>query len=195
MLSLKRSATPAGVSLLLILAIAGCGSNATSSTNKAPGVRFNGKASTIELSSQFAGSTIPAAYTCDGHDHFPALSWGSVPAGTKQMVLFILGFTRSGTNTRITVKYALAGLKPSLGGIQAGKIPAGTIPGRGSSGHSKYSLCPPRGSTENYLFLLYAVPNQVTVHKSFNATQLLGKISPSSSPATFGAFLAAYARP
>jgi phosphatidylethanolamine-binding protein (PEBP) family uncharacterized protein len=191
---LKRPSAIVGSSLVLILATAGCGSTATSSTtSKSPGVRFNGKASSIQLSSQFSGSTIPAAYTCDGHDKLPPLSWGALPAGTKQLALFILGFTRSGTNTQIQDRYAVAGLSPTLHGIE-GKLPTGSIPGRASNHRTKYSLCPPRGTTENYLFLLYALPNKLHVHPGFNAIQLLGQISPTSSPSSFGAFIAAYSR-
>jgi phosphatidylethanolamine-binding protein (PEBP) family uncharacterized protein len=195
MLSLKRPSTLAGVSLVLVLAIAGCGSATTSSTSGTPGVRFNGKAASLQLSSQFAGSSVPNAYTCDGRNELPPLTWGEVPPGTKQMALFILGFNRSGANTQIKIRYAAAGLNPALHGMQTGQLPAGAFPGRGSSKHTKYSLCPPRGTTENYLFMVYAVPSEFHIPRNFNASQELGRLSPATSPALFGAFLAVYARP
>ncbi len=194
MRSHNRPTAAAGLLLVLIMAVAGCGTTATSSsTSTAPGIRFNGKSASIPLSSQFAGSTVPTAYTCDGHDESPPLGWGPLPAGTKQLVLFILGFTHSGQNTRILVRYAL-GLKPTLQELPGGKLPAGAVVGRSSGGHVKYSLCPPRGSTENYLFVLYAAPTDLHLRAHFNAVKLLGQLSPSSSPAIFGAFLAAYTR-
>jgi phosphatidylethanolamine-binding protein (PEBP) family uncharacterized protein len=190
---IKSSAILASGALALTLAFTGCGGSTATTASTAPkGVSFNGKPSSIAFASPFAGSTVPVQYTCDGTDSSPPLAWGQLPPETKQLAFFILGFTSAGKNTRVSIRWAAAGISPTLHGFEAGKLPHNAL--LSSSGHHKYSLCPAKGTRENFVFLMYAIPSKIRLHRNFNASKLLGQISGTSSPAQLGSFLAAYAR-
>jgi phosphatidylethanolamine-binding protein (PEBP) family uncharacterized protein len=112
---------------------------------------------------------LPAAYTCDGKDNWPALRWAGVPAGTAELVLFAMNVQPVGG--KLFFDWALAGLDPALEGIEADRLPKGAVLGRNSFGKTGYSICPP-GAGETHMFALYALPEALSVQKGFDPRTL-----------------------
>jgi phosphatidylethanolamine-binding protein (PEBP) family uncharacterized protein len=183
-----------GASLVALL-LAGCGSGGSSTTaSTSSKIRFNGHPATITLTSPTVPerTVLPASYTCDGNDKNPPLAWSSVPAGTAELSLFVLQLAQT-EKGKISIEWVVAGLSPSVREIAAGKLTPGAILGRGSSGHTKYSLCPPKGESERYLFVLYALPKRLGLKTGFSGTSLLNKVIGKLNP-PFGALLTGYER-
>jgi phosphatidylethanolamine-binding protein (PEBP) family uncharacterized protein len=118
------------------------------------------------------GSEIPVRYTCDGAGTSPPLHWGTIPKGTAELALFILGNDgESAENPRIY--WAVAGLQPALKGVSAGKLPPGAIVGRNSLGRSGYTICPAKGhGLRHYAVALLALPRSIAIQPGFNASAL-----------------------
>jgi phosphatidylethanolamine-binding protein (PEBP) family uncharacterized protein len=139
------------------------------------------------------GSSIPAQYTCGGKDVSPPLKWANVPSNTSELALFLLdlGHTqRSGSETikaQVTVAWSVRGLKPTLKGMSSGELPAGAI-----AGHNRYSICPPKGGTGQYMFRLYALNKPLAVKPGTSDLALFKQVNKASS--TAGYFLTAYKR-
>jgi hypothetical protein len=66
----------------------------------------------------------------------------------------------------------VAGLKPSLRGIPAGRLPSNAVVGRNYLGKTAYSLCPTEGTTGNYIALLAALPRRIPAKPGFDPTTL-----------------------
>jgi phosphatidylethanolamine-binding protein (PEBP) family uncharacterized protein len=121
------------------------------------------------LSTGTGPGTLPATYTCDGKGSWPALRWAGVPAGTAELVLFAMNLQPVGG--KLFVDWAVAGLEPSLEGIEAGKLPQGAILGTNGFGKRGYEICP-SGSGEIYMFAVYALPRRLSPPKGFDAREL-----------------------
>lgn len=67
----------------------------------------------------------------------------------------------------------MAGLNPHLDRLTSTDLPSGTVVGRNSFGQSRYSLCPPRGSSGHYAILVYPLPHRVPVATGFDAETLI----------------------
>jgi phosphatidylethanolamine-binding protein (PEBP) family uncharacterized protein len=179
------------------LALAGCGGAHTPSTpgpSRAQRITFNGRQATLALASPTlaSGGTLPTAYTCDGADLSPPLAWGPLPAGTRELALFALAFegTRSSS---LTVEWALAGLSPAVHALAPGQLPRGAIVGRNGNGHASYTVCPARGTSTSYLFILYALPRPLAARPGFHGSALLSEIN-ALPAAAFGALISSYTR-
>lgn len=145
-----------------------------------PGVtaaqRANATAATIELSSPAAqaGSTsageLPAAFTCDGADRSPPLRWHAVPSGTAELALFVMN--AKPIDGELFFDWAVAGIDPKSKGLRAGQTATGAIVGRNASGDVGYSICPPKGAEETYIFALYALPRRLSPQPGFNPASL-----------------------
>jgi hypothetical protein len=109
-------------------------------------------------------SALSARYTCDGANVSPALRWQGVPAGTKELVLFAANIRP--VKGRLFFDWAVAGLSPELEEIKAGALPAGAIVGRNSFGKVGYEICP-EGSSETYVFTLFALPKKLSPSSGF----------------------------
>jgi phosphatidylethanolamine-binding protein (PEBP) family uncharacterized protein len=115
---------------------------------------------------------IQAAYTCDGGETSPPFHWQGVPRGAAELVLFISDVEGSKPGAEL-ISWAVAGLKPSLTGIPAGKLPAGAVVGRNSFGKVGYTLCPAKGSpTQHYIVALYALQHPSSAQPGFAANAL-----------------------
>jgi len=112
-----------------------------------------------------APSELPAPYTCDGRDTWPALRWSGAPAGTEELVLFLMGLRPA--DGKIAFAFAAAGIDPELTEIETGKLPKGAVMGEGG-----YSLCPPAGQSETYFFALYALPERLSAKRGFDPVAL-----------------------
>jgi phosphatidylethanolamine-binding protein (PEBP) family uncharacterized protein len=117
------------------------------------------------------GSTqsLPAKYTCDGEDSWPELRWSGIPVDTKELVLFTMSLEP--VNEAIFFDWAVAGMDPSLEGIEEGRLPEGAILGKNSFGKNGYSICP-QGEGETYVFALYALPSSLHPSKDFDPNPL-----------------------
>jgi phosphatidylethanolamine-binding protein (PEBP) family uncharacterized protein len=171
------------------LALAGCGSSTPTATRAAK-VFFN--------SAAIVNHTIPVQYTCDGKDIVPPLEWGTIPEGTGELLLVAVGLKPNPAgNYSVSVEWALSGVKPSLHRLAAGELPQGSHVGVASNGKRGYSICPKAGSSEQYQFMLYAVPNNVSIAPDFSALPILAAISKQGTKASAigqGAFIATYKR-
>jgi phosphatidylethanolamine-binding protein (PEBP) family uncharacterized protein len=169
-------------------ALAGCG-GVTASTSSA------GRTLPLEVSSPAltASGVLPALYTCAGRDISPPIRWGNIPANTAELALFLLdlGHTEpaagGATQAKLKVAWTVRGLRPTLHSITAGRLPTGAI-----VGHGRYSICPPKGGTGQYMFRLYALPSRLPAEKSLSDLELFRQINRNSSAA--GDLLTAFTR-
>ncbi|HSZ68921.1 MAG TPA: YbhB/YbcL family Raf kinase inhibitor-like protein [Solirubrobacteraceae bacterium] len=113
---------------------------------------------------------IPSRYTCDGKDISPPLRWREIPPGTSELMLDVL--KTKPVNGQLYFAWAVTGLKPTLPGLNAGKLPAGAIVGTNSAGHRGYHLCQPKGTDEGYVIALFALPHHIAAKPGFNAAAL-----------------------
>jgi phosphatidylethanolamine-binding protein (PEBP) family uncharacterized protein len=132
---------------------------------------------------------LPAQYTCDGKNTSPALSWQGVPEGTAELVLFVMN--TQPVAGKLFFDWAVAGLSPDLEEIEAGKLPKGAVVGRNSFGKTGYEICP-EGSSESYVFLLFALPKKLSPGQGFEPLALRKSVSEISSNAGLTAL--SYAR-
>jgi phosphatidylethanolamine-binding protein (PEBP) family uncharacterized protein len=184
---LPRSSAISAV--VLALALVGCsGSGSSSSSGRVlPKIPFVSPA--IE-----ENQNIPARYTCSGNNVSLSFRWGSVPPNTAELVL--AGFSLShlqpssggSIGATISVDWVVTGLTPTLHKIAAGRLPPGAVVGR-----RRYSICPEKGTRQDYLFRLYALPNRARVRPGFDGNTLLSQIA--RSTLAVGWFTAHYERP
>lgn len=118
---------------------------------------------------------LPATYTCDGKDTWPELTWRGVPAGTAELALYVMNLRPVGGE--LFYDWTVAGLDPSLTGIPSGRLPKGAVEGRNSSGKVGYSVCPAKGSSETFLFALYALPEPLSVRRGFDPNAVRREIA------------------
>ena len=106
------------------------------------------------------GAVLPAAYTCDGSDLSPALSWTPAPDGTTEIAV-----TLSDVDAPGYVHWAMAGLSPTATALAEGEAPIEAISALNSNGTLGYTgPCPPEGDgPHTYVF---------TVHFLMRATEL-----------------------
>jgi Raf kinase inhibitor-like YbhB/YbcL family protein len=109
------------------------------------------------------GDAIPARYTCDGPDVSPSLSWGSVPDGTRSLVLIADDPDAPG---RTFVHWVIFNLPPDTRGLPEDvpnqqTLPSGAMQGVNGAGSTGYmGPCPPSG-THRYFFKLYALDTEL----------------------------------
>jgi len=175
--------------LLPTLALTGCG--ATTATKPLPHIAFKSPA--------IQHTTLPARYTCDGHNTPPPLEWGTVPAGVTQLLLFVIGYTpEPATNTnKVSIEWAVAGLNPALHKLTAGTLPPGAYQGLNSNSKLGYSICPEKGHRVQYQFELYGLPPTTTISPDFAAASIITSLTEqhtTTPPTAYGAFAATYKR-
>jgi len=183
----RRPPVPACVAALLVLSLAGCGESATA------------VAPITLTSSAIQGSSLPALYTCDGRDVPPPLEWGAVPAGTRELVLLVIGLTPSAESGSygVSIEWAVAGIDPALHRLDPGRLPPGAYVGANSAGKHTYSICPRPGASQRYQFQVYSVPPRLRVAPNFVGMSALGALSQTSTSTSAtgeGAFVAIYKR-
>lgn len=114
-------------------------------------------------------------YTCHGTDISPPVSWAGVPSSTKELIVVV----RTLSGGRLTDAWTLAGIAPPIDELRAGKVPAGAVVGRNSSGEVGYRLCPPSGKTALVVIGVYALPNRLNLKPGFGQDPVLeAAISP-----------------
>jgi phosphatidylethanolamine-binding protein (PEBP) family uncharacterized protein len=124
----------------------------------------------VEIPSLLARRFLPSRYTCDGGDLSIPLHWSGVPNGTAELALFILDLQP--VDGKTFVDWAVAGLSPTLHGLQAGQLPVGALVGRNGFGRISNSICPARGQTSIYVVALFALPRHLPLKPGFDALAL-----------------------
>jgi len=102
------------------------------------------------------GSAIPKAYTCDGEDKSPALSWSGEPAGAKSFALIVDDpDAPSGTFTH----WLLYDIPASMHALPEKSKSKEGISGANDFGRTGYNgPCPPKGhGPHRYYFKVFAV--------------------------------------
>ena len=138
---------------------------------------------------------IPSAFTCDGKNISPQLSWTGMPSGTKSLVLIVDDpDAPDPTAPQVTwVHWVLYNIPASAKGLQenvaASALPAGAASGINDWKHTGYGgPCPPVGQ-HRYYFKLYALdsvlpdlkhPNKAVLEKAMQGhmighTELIGR--------------------
>lgn len=136
-----------------------------------------------------AGSALPATFTCDGKDTWPNLQWQGIPSGTQELVLFAMNVAP--VQGELFFDWALAGIDPSLSGLESGQLPKGAVQGQNSFGKADYELCPKEGA-ETHVFVLYALPQHLAEPKGFDPAELRRQVQAISKNA--GILAATYGR-
>lgn len=128
-------------------------------------------------------ASLPPAYTCDGKDSWPALSWQGVPPDTAELSLFAMNVQP--VEGKLYFDWAVAGIDPALTAIEASSLPRGAVVGRNSSGKSGYSICPAQRSPETYMFALYALPKRLSPEPGFDPSSFRQQVLAISGNAGF----------
>jgi phosphatidylethanolamine-binding protein (PEBP) family uncharacterized protein len=187
--AISSTASASGAVLLAAIALAGCGSSG--------GTAGGGSATTIPIAtSAVEGGELSAHYTCDGANVSPPLKWGKIPAGPREIVLFAIGKGEAGSPAS-TIEWAMAGLKPNVHELAAGKVPKGAFLEEASDGKRHYSICPPKGHTRIYAFAIYAVPEKIIVTHNVDGATLyhnLAEGKPEFRAPAVGELTASYTR-
>jgi phosphatidylethanolamine-binding protein (PEBP) family uncharacterized protein len=173
-----RDLAISGSCLLAAALIAGCGGGGAttaaklSPVAKKPPIKF--VSSAVD-----AGKTIPASFRCDTRDNWLPLSWGALPHGTQELVLYVVRFgspqaTPSGAvRAPIASEALVVRLKPTLHRLSPGKFPAGALVAVHTANGHAISICPPKGVRQNMLFRLYALPNKLQLKNASNLVQTM----------------------
>ena len=126
---------------------------------------LHGATLTISSSAPYPHGGIDPRYTCHGQDVSPPVKWHGVSAvapHAKEMLFFV----RTVSQGKVETDWAVAGMAPSIGGINAGETPPGAVVGRNSSGSVGYHLCPPAGAL--LTMAAYAVGHKLNLKPGFD---------------------------
>jgi Raf kinase inhibitor-like YbhB/YbcL family protein len=104
------------------------------------------------------GADIPTKFSCDGADVSPALSWRSVPSGTRELALVMEDRDADGF-----VHWTVLGIAPRTTRVREGRIPTGAVETENSFGDRGWGgPCPPEGDEPHrYVFALYALKREL----------------------------------
>ena len=121
------------------------------------------------------GGAIPTKHTTEGADVSPALEWGNIPTGTRELALvcndpdapLTHGFTH----------WVVYGISPDAGGIAEGGG-SGYVQGVSDFGSDGYGgpAPPPGHGTHHYFFHLYALDAEVGAGPGLTREELLERI-------------------
>jgi phosphatidylethanolamine-binding protein (PEBP) family uncharacterized protein len=118
-------------------------------------------------------ASLPATYTCDGKDSWPALRWSGVPADSAELILYAMNLAP--VEGHLFIDWAVGGIDPGLTSLQAGQLPKGVVVGTNSFGKHDYEICPASGA-ETYVFALFALPRSLSPKPGFEPHALREEI-------------------
>lgn len=127
---------------------------------------------TIRSSAFGPGERIPIQHTGEGADVSPALTWGSVPAGTRELVLICED--PDAPRPQPWVHWLVAGIPPTQDGLAEGEG-ADLVQGTTDFGDACWGgPMPPRGhGVHRYFFKLHALKRPTGLHPGFSKADLL----------------------
>jgi len=156
-------------------ALAGCGGSSTPSIAEKPPIRFTSSALT-------RGRQVPASYHCDPRIDWLPLHWGTLPANTQELALYIVRFgppraVQGGAiKASIEGEAIIAGLKPTLNGLKPGKFPSGArVAIHRNANNQPISICPPKGIRTNLLYRIYALPRKLELTEHANLVTTMSR--------------------
>ena len=121
------------------------------------------KAFTLNTSGFLDHGILPVVYTCDGKDIPPQFDWANPPA-KAQAYAFILQDNQAPSG--VFYHWVLYNLPKNVSSIDEGapSLPPGTLIGKNSWGKTQYNgPCPPKDSSHEYVFTLYALDNKLNL--------------------------------
>ncbi len=140
------------------------------------GVFFMANASasafTLESAEISEGEKIPYAYTCEGGDISPSLTWSNPPEKTQSFTLIFSDPDAPDGTWYHWVLYNIPVQDNALN--EDGSLPGNTMVGKNSWGKSEYGgPCPPKGSSHRYIFTLYALDSTIPLPPEAEAKAVL----------------------
>ncbi len=188
------------MTLIVALAIAGCGGGAGNSAESPPDQTTPPSYGTVQSaigtivlgSSAFRpGGAMPVRYTCDGAGVSPPLRWRNVPAGTAELLLLAIDLNGGSMGA---IQWAVGGLRPSSHGIAAGRLPDRAVVGLDSAGEARWGgICGARGQVHHIAFLLYALSRRFGLKTGFNPALVRSELK--DATVAKGLTLVTYRRP
>ena len=148
---MARPTVPCGAlaAVLAAAAAGGCGGGSGDRVSSAPAASAP-VALRITSPDFAANGTIPTRFTCAGAGDRPALRFGGIPAGAKEVALLVIDPDAGGF-----VHWTVYGMAAGVRGIGQTGLPHGAREGRNSTGGTGWTPpCPPSG-THRYQFELY----------------------------------------
>jgi phosphatidylethanolamine-binding protein (PEBP) family uncharacterized protein len=85
-----------------------------------------------------------------------------------ELAVVIFSIDTAAANSESFTDWAVAGVKPTLHGIVAGRLPREAAVGRNGFGQAGYSICPPKGSLQHYGIVVYALPSRLASKPGFD---------------------------
>src|SRR3954447_19599359 len=131
--------SPRAVALGTAVLIAGCGGG-----DKVKSAPSAGGAARLQVSSPAfpPHGTTPERFSCSGAGDRPALRFGGVPSGAKELALLVIDPDAGGF-----VHWTVYGMAPDTTGIPANGLPPGAREGTSSTGETGWTPpCPPSGT-------------------------------------------------
>jgi hypothetical protein len=136
----------------------------------------------FKMSSLSEGAPIPTAYTCDGPDVSPPLSWTAPPDGTERLVLVVDDPDAPGPGS--FTHWVVFNLPPTVTELpRAVDIGAlghdGPTPAEGTNsfGDEGYGgPCPPPGEQHRYIFSVYALDTTLDLAAGVGPMAVVGSM-------------------
>ncbi len=126
------------------------------------------------------GGQIPGAYTCDGSDISPPLSWSPVPPGTAGIALLV---TDPDAPLGTFVHWVVYNIPPGTRDLPVGAggkevLPEGSLQGTNDMGSTGYAgPCPPGGKPHHYRFTVSALDTTLNLAGSQDGRALEGAMA------------------
>lgn len=159
---------------MMMLALAGCGGSSSPTATEKPAIHLGSSA-------VVGGHRISASYHCEMRNDWLPLHWSNVPVGTRELALYEVRFgsPRVGkggvVEAPVEGEAIVVGLKPTLNSLSPGRFPAGVHVAVRKAGSNVVSICPPKGTEENILFRLYALPRKLQFTQGNNPVSVMTK--------------------
>jgi Raf kinase inhibitor-like YbhB/YbcL family protein len=159
------------LALLLLFISSGC---------LVPGGRGGAPALDVSSDAFARDGQIPVAYTCDGTDISPPLSWGPIPQGTAGITILVTDPDAPGGTF---IHWVACNIPPGTRGIPAGApgkgvLPAGSVEGMNDMGRPGYGgPCPPKGKPHHYHFTVYALDSAINLTGKRDGRMLAGALA------------------
>ena len=162
--------------LAVALLVCGCGQGSSASTSSTIRGSSASTSSTIHFESPAvqANGVISPRVRCGAGTIWLPLKWGSLPDGTKELVLYFGWFKNEagagGRQIKVPFGSVIRKIKPSVHGIAANTLPSGS-----EWSYFTVNNCQPKREGQSYLVELFAVDHpQLAVPEPLNAAFVTG---------------------
>jgi Raf kinase inhibitor-like YbhB/YbcL family protein len=118
---------------------------------------------TLSTSGFLDHGILPVLYTCDGKDISPQFDWTNAPAKTQAFAMILKD---NQAPAGVFYHWVLFNLPKSTNSLGEGvhQLPAGTEIGKNSWNKTQYNgPCPPKNSSHEYVFTLYALDSKLSL--------------------------------